>query len=267
MRRTTSWRRLRGGTADHFVLAVDFDFTGRPEANFGNLAATADLDHEVWQTVVPPESARELLPAADYLDFWADLPAGAAGHVDAIMGYCVGCLFLPALADRVELLQGRRPDLLLFDPQPSTVAGMYQDFRKIVAPMNVLSEQEKHRVLLAGAQICDSGGDFLVVATAMADLYRDAVDTASARLSLDDAVRVDLFEMFHSYAAYLTAASQLPAEDGRRTGTALTSLGVRSGAGSTGTELRFPVRAPDLLRDPRVADTVFDLLETGDAGH
>jgi hypothetical protein len=259
VRQNNSWRRLRAGTVNRSVLAVDFDLTGRPEANFGNFAEVSDLDHEIWQTVAPRNSAQDLLSVREYLDFWA---SGVSGQVDAIMGYCVGCVFLPALADRLEQAHGRRPALLLFDPQPVVVANLYQDFGKIVELMSVLSGPEKQRLRTEGGRICEAAaGDFPAAAAEMVDLYDNAIGVAFTRLNLDDAMRTEFTEMFRSYASYLTAASRLSAESGWGTGTALTSQGSSPGAKSAHTEICFPVRSTDLLRDPRVADAVFDLLD------
>ncbi|TDV49753.1 hypothetical protein [Actinophytocola oryzae] len=261
MRQSDSWRRVRVGTVERSVLAVDFDFTGRPEANFGDFAEVSDLDHALWQTVAPRDSARDLLPANEYLDFWA---AGVGGRVDAVMGYCVGCVFLPALADRIESACGRRPELVLFDPQPVSVADLHRDFGRIVELITTLSGPERQRLLIEGGNVCDAAGDdFPKAATQIVGLYDDAISAAFTRLALDNAMRAEFTEMFRSYVSYLAAAARLSADVDWAAGTALTSQGSSAGAKSARTEICFPVRPADLLRDARVADAVFDLLDAG----
>lgn len=63
LRVNDSWRILQAGTIARTVLVVDFHFTSRPEANFGQFAEVSDFDHEIWQTTQPRESVHALVPA------------------------------------------------------------------------------------------------------------------------------------------------------------------------------------------------------------
>lgn len=258
-----SWRRLRVGTVARSVLAVDFDFTGRQEAAFRHFAEVSDIDQEIWQVTQPPESTGELVPAARYLDFWAESPAGVAGDVDAVLGYCVGCAFLPELARRIARTQQRPPALVLFDPEPMVAASLYQDFKKTIDVMSILSAQEKQRLLTEAGRICENSGSFTTAATEITSLYEETVGTAFTRLGMDESLQSEFTDMFRSYVSYLAAASELAAETqaGWQAGIALTSRQSSPGARHASREIRFPVSAAELLRDVRVTDAVFDLLE------
>ncbi|WP_215545432.1 hypothetical protein [Amycolatopsis sp. CA-230715] len=242
------------------VLVVDFDFTGRPEANFGHFLELLELDRGIWQTTQPPAAAREPVPAERYLDFWSQLPEAATGRVQALLGYCVGGAFLPALADRLEQAQDEPIDLVLFDPEPVTVASLHDDFRKTVDLMSALSADEKTDLVANAREICVPEAEFTSAARKVSDLYRDAVGTAFARLGLDESLSEEFVQVFQSYVSYLAAAAELSPQDGWGRGVALTSRESSPGAVHAAEELNFLVRPGDLLGDPRVAEAVSRIL-------
>lgn len=105
--------------------------------------------------------------------------------------------------------------------------------------------------LLAGASgVCDAAVDFRTAAAGIIDLHEEAVDTAFTHLTLDEQLRAEFTQVFRSYVSYLTAAPELSLMDGWRTGVALTSQGSSPGTKHALKEILFPVRSPDLLRDP-----------------
>jgi hypothetical protein len=249
------------GNTDKTVLAVDFDFTGRPEANFGHFAAVSRLNQAVWQTAQPPDSTRDLVPIDGYLDFWGALPGDVDGPVDAIMGYCVGCSFVPALSARIAETQDRPPELILFDPEPVVIASLYQDFARTVELMSILEPDEKEQLSAeAGKVRAAVGDDFPAAATQVTKLYEEAVGTAFVRLGLDQDLSEEFTQVFRSYVSYLTAGWQLSPEEGWQRGIALTSQGSSPGAKYAHKSVTFPVRAGELLRDPRVAAAVSQFL-------
>jgi hypothetical protein len=253
---------LRVGTVTRSALVVDFDFTGRQEAGFRHFAEVSDIDQEIWQVTQPAGSTRDLISAEQYLNFWANLPGEMPRSVDAVFGYCAGCSFLPELVRRIARTQDRPPALLLFAPEPIAVTSLYQDFRKTVDAMSILSAQEKRQLLIEAGKICDNAvNSFATAARDVISLYEEAVYTAFARLSLDESLQTEFAEIFRSYVSYLAAASELSPEDGWQSGIALTSRQSNPGAKHASREISFPVAASDLLRDPRVADAVFDLLD------
>ncbi|GAB3888156.1 hypothetical protein GCM10029964_055350 [Kibdelosporangium lantanae] len=235
---------------------IDFDFTGRPEANFGHFVDLLETDREIWRTRQPPTAAQSLVPATDYLDFWAQLPTSK--QVQALMGYCAGGSFVPALAERIEQTQGHPVDVILFDPEVVTVTSLYEDFQRAVDIISVLSAQEKAQVH-TGTQNTRAT-DFAAAARKVIHLYRESMATAFTRLGLDESLGAEFVQMFNSYVSYLAAAAELTPEEGWRTGVALTSRRPGLGAHQAAKEITFPVDPDDLLRDPRVADSVSQLL-------
>ncbi|MBB5907977.1 hypothetical protein [Actinoalloteichus hymeniacidonis] len=246
------------------MLAVDFDSAVRPIAGFGQLVELMDFNRAFWHSRQPPSSTRDRLSAEEYLDHWAEVPHGG-GNIDAVLGYCVGCVFAPALVERIEQVQGHRPELLLFDPEPAVVSSLYQDFRETVESVSILSGAEREQLVIEAGKAClDAGDDFDAAAAQVIELYEAAVSTAFARLSLDPVLIGEFTQVFRSYVSYLSAAAELSPEDGWQSGIALTARGSSPGARHARKELSFPVGSADLLRDRRVAETVFDLLSGGE---
>jgi hypothetical protein len=127
--------------------------------------------------------------------------------------------------------------------------------------MSILTTEEKQQLSTEANQVCQAAGsNFSAAATQVVKLYEEAVGTAFDRLELDTALGEEFAQVFRSYVSYLTAGSQLSPEEGWQLGIALTSQGSSPGARHALKEINFPVRSGDLLRDPRVADAVFQCL-------
>lgn len=260
-----SWRRIGEGDAARTVLAVDFDSTGRPEADFRRLAARLTPRREIWQTVQPAAAERELLPAADYLRGWRRLPGGPR-HIDTVMGYCVGCVFAAALTDEIAEEQGERPALLLLDPEPVDRLSLYRDFRKTVGTLTVVSEQERSDAVAEVLAVCEAAGaeDFTAAAAQVVKVYETVAGAAFDLLGLDEETSEDLLGLFRAYVSYLHAARQLRPEEGWAAALALTSARGGPGAVHARAVQRFPVDTAALLDTPDVAGAVHRfLLERG----
>ncbi|MEV5433772.1 hypothetical protein [Streptomyces sp. NPDC052701] len=259
---TDSWRRISEGDPKKTVLAVDFGSTARSEADFRQFAALLKPNREIWQSVQPDAAENELLSAETYLQWWRELPEEVHGHVDTVMGYCVGGVFASALADRIAEDTGTRPALLLFDPEPVDRLSLYRDFKKAVGTMSTLSEEERAGHVAEVRALCEAEqGDFHAVATQVIKVYETAVGVVFDRLGLDEEASEDLRGVFRSYVSYLFAARQLSPEEGWATAGALTSAQSSPGAPHALWEQSFPIGTGELLRNPDVAEAAHRFLQ------
>jgi hypothetical protein len=255
----SSWRRIGEGSSDRMILAVDFDSSARPEAGFPAFAGLVGAAGEMWLTTQPEAADREFLPAGTYLDFWAARPEG---RVDALVGFCVGCVFLPVLADAIERAQGTRPALLLIDPEPVVTASILRDFENTVEAMGLLSEEERVAAVEEARSVCETAGDdFGSAAVGVVKLYEATAGAAFERLGLDEETSEDLLGLFRSYVSYLGAAHALHPEAGWAEGVALTSAGSSPGAPHARAERSFPVGTEKMLADARVAGAAREFFE------
>lgn len=252
---TASWRRISEGDPNRAVLAVDFDSTARPEAEYRDLAGLLEPSREIWQVTQPESSETSLLPAAEYVRWWQELPDGV--RVDTVTGFCVGAVFAPALADAVAERQGVRPALLLVDPEPMDRLSLHRDVGKVVGSMTTLSEEERAGYLDEVLAACEApGAEFPAVAGQVVTIYETAVGVVFDRLGLDEEAGEDLRGLFRSYVSYLAAARSLEPEPGWAPATALTSARPGPGAAHCRTELAFPVDNAGMLKDRDVAAAV-----------
>jgi hypothetical protein len=256
---TDSWRRISPGHPERIALAVDFDSTARPEAGFPRLAALLEPPAELWLTVQPPAADTALVTVEDYLRWWRGRPAG---RVDAVLGYCVGCVFAPALADAIAVDQGRRPAVLLVDPELVVTDSLHRELTKAVATLTTLSQTERAGSVAESRTICDSGGDVDATTTSLIKLYEVAASTAFGRLGLDEDTTDEIVSMFRSYLSYLAAAWRLAPEEGWHRAVAFTSAESSPGAPSALRERRFPVGTERMLDNPAVAVAVRQFLDS-----
>ncbi|MER7656676.1 hypothetical protein [Streptomyces albidoflavus] len=254
-----SWRRIGEGDPARTVLAVDFDSTGRPEADFRRLAARLTPGREIWQTTQPVEAEHELLSAADYLSRWRRLPEGPR-RIDTVMGYCVGAVFAAALADEIAEAQGERPALLLLDPEPVERQSLYRDFRKTVDTLTVVPEQERSAAIAEVVRVTADDDDFTGLAAQVVKAYETVAGTAFDLLGFEEETSEDLLGLFRSYVSYLHAARQLDPEPGWATALALTSADGGPGAVHARAVRRFPADTAALLDTPDVAEAVHRFL-------
>ncbi|WP_327253847.1 hypothetical protein [Streptomyces sp. NBC_01244] len=259
---TGSWQRISEGDPEKTVLAVDFDSTARPEAGFRRFAPLLPPGRDLWLTSQPDAAETEVLDAEAYLGWWRELPGSAHGHVEAVLGYCVGGVFAAALADHIERQQGSRPALLLFDPEPVDSLSLYRDFKKAVDAMSLLSEEERGSRIAEALTVCEmTRDDFRSGALAIVKLYEGAAGLAFDRLGLDEETAGDLMGMFRSYVSYLNGAQALDPAAGWAKALALTSATSSPGAPLALRERSFPLGTGELLNNQDVADAVHGILK------
>ncbi|UGT71265.1 hypothetical protein LTT66_14615 [Nocardia gipuzkoensis] len=257
---TGSWRRISAGDPERVILAIDFSSSARPEAGYHQLTELLRPGREVWLTSQPEAAETGLLPVEEYLRWWRNRPDGAQGHVIAVTGYCVGAVFVPALAEAIARDQGSRPASLLIDPEHVVNLSFHRDFKKAIDTMSTLSAQERADHCAEALAVCEAAGDAAEAATQVVKLYEAAVGTVSERLGFDEDTVEDVVSVFRSYVSYLVAARQLDPEQGWSTSTALTSAGSDPGVVHAASVQTFPVGTEAMLADARVVEAVHRFL-------
>ncbi|MFF8282108.1 hypothetical protein ACF06W_05210 [Streptomyces albus] len=249
-----NWAKIGDGPEEETVLAVDFDVTGRLEANFRDLVGLLSEPVAVWQTVPPAESYRRMLTTEDYLASWREYPEKGRKPVGTVLGYCVGSVFAAELVDEIERTQGSRPRILLFDPEMPNTLSLYRDFGKVTEMMSVLSAEEKQQLLARAEEVrAEHGEEFDTVSARLIELYEEAGGAAFERLGLDEDLGAELLGLFRAYVSYLAAARKLDPSRGWSEATAITSAGSSTGARQAVKELRFEASHDELLRSPDAA--------------
>jgi hypothetical protein len=259
----TPWKRISLGNPKKTVLAVDFDVTGRLEANFADLLQRIPAELEVWQTNPPPGSYRKPMSETEYLSWWSEPPGGDGAEVEVVMGYCVGSVFASAVVDEIERIRGIRPRLVIFDPEWPKVHSLYRDFEKAITMMSILTPGEQQQVEVSVRAIEQTHGeDFDAVSSALIGLYETTGKVAFDRLGLDEDVADELLGLFRAYVSYLAAARQLRPERAWASAPAITSMHSSRGAQHAASETRFPVGHEELLRSAEVAALAARLIDS-----
>jgi hypothetical protein len=268
---TAAWTPLTdtGDSAAAVVLAVDYPFTGRPEAGFADLAAKLPRPLPVWETVPPGGGAETGMTGADYVDRWY---AGIGDRpVAAVLGFCAGSVYAAALADRIAGGEpGRRPTLLLFDPESPNAITVYWQFHKVVDGLGVvLTPDEVAGAQRAGRQVSERTTDLPELGRRLLELFGEVAVVAFDRARLDTVRRADFVDTVTAFMSYLVAAATIDVSAGWRGATAISSRTPTNGlnlvppgerAGLVDREIRFDIEHADLLRDPDVVRAVAEHL-------
>jgi hypothetical protein len=122
-----AWIQISSGGTTSVFLAFDSDLTSRSEATFRDLVRMFPAPLTVLQATQPPGSFSAALPAGRYLDWWREGIACVDARIGAILGYCAGSVFASAMADELEVRQGARPAVVLFNPGKPALATLDRD--------------------------------------------------------------------------------------------------------------------------------------------
>jgi hypothetical protein len=271
MTTTAAWTPLAdiGDSAAAVVLAVDYPFTGRPEAGFADLVAKLPRAHPVWETVPPVRGAEAGMTGADYVDRWyAEV---GARPVRAVLGFCAGSVYAAALADRIAAGgAGERPALLLFDPESPNAITVYWQFHKVIDGLGaVLTPEEVAEAQRAGQRVSEGTTDLRELGQRLLEVFREAAVVAFDRARLDAVRRADFVDTVTAFMSYLVAAATIDVSAGFAGATAISSRTETNGlnllppaerTGVVAREIRFDIEHADLLRDPDVVRAVAENL-------
>ncbi|KOV61144.1 hypothetical protein ADK64_28530 [Streptomyces sp. MMG1121] len=255
---------------DGVVLAVDYPFTGRPEAGFSELAGQLDLPYALLETVPPGNGTEAGMTAGDYLEWWLTDVRAAGRPVRAVLGFCAGSVYAAALADRIAAEQKVAPKVVLFDPESPNAITVYWQFHKVIDGLGVvLRPEEVTAAQQAGQRISEEVTDLTLLGERLLDVYREAAETAFDRAGLDAVRREEFTATVTAFMSYLVAAAGIDARDGWRTATAISSGTATNGLnlvaaeerpGMVAEEIRFDLEHADLLRTAEVAKAVTALI-------
>jgi hypothetical protein len=270
---TDTWRTLVDGAnadSEGVVLAVDFDTTGRVEARFADLVANMGPAFEVRESVPPPALAGRQLSGADYVDHWAAPLEAERPRVHAVLGFCGGAIYAAPIAERVGRIQGRTPELILFDPELSTAQTLFWQFHKIMGFLaGTLSAQQIAEAREIGQAAFDRIPEAVPLKDELMRQMRELGGPALVALGLDEKRREELFGVFESFLSYLAAASEIDPREAWSTAVAFNSATPLSGLNAmrssgvqvtVGKEVGIEAEHGTLLSDKGVAAAVLELL-------
>jgi hypothetical protein len=270
---TTAWKALNeGGTdASGVVLAVDFPFTGRPEAGFGDLVSKLDGGRSLWESVPPVNGAETGLTGAGYVDRWLAGVWANGWAVHAVLGYCAGSVYASSLADGLAADNpGGRPKLVLFDPETPDATTVYWQFHKVIDGLGaVLRPGEVTEAQQEGQRISQETGDLALLGERLLSVFHRAGVVAFDRVGLDAARREEFTATVSAFMSYLVAAVTIDVGAGWSFATAISSRTSMNGLnlvppedrpGMVAREIRFDIEHADLLRDPDVVRACTELL-------
>jgi hypothetical protein len=262
-RRAQSWIQISDGGHKSVILAVDFYGTGRREATFRDLVQVFPLPLSVWQTTQPPDSHQVTVPARRYLSWWSDRPRAGEALVDGVLGYCAGSIFASAIADELQVQQGKRPAVILFNPGRPTLATLERDFLSAVEAMHPLTTQERVELCAEQMRAFGAGEHFDATSRHMIDIYIRATKLTSKRVGLDEYIRDELIGLFRSYISYLRAARELEYRPAWASAITLTSADSCTRSEFPRTRIICDADRGGLLRNNDAALTAFNLLVHG----
>jgi hypothetical protein len=253
------WRVLSEAAAEDVVLVCDFPTQIRPEAGFAHFAPLLQPARTVWEAVPPPAGSEVGWSNEDYLRYWLDALGDV--KVDAVMGFCAGCVFASAVTERVAQRQGTTPKLVVFDPEQPTGGALYAQYHRGAELFGaVLSKDEVAEILARGQKLLADNDDVQVFGPALSRLYAEVGDAAFARVGLDPVRRAELSATFASFVSWVVAADQIDPVPAWASATAITSQTRGTAADLASREIPLDVAHVDLLRSPIVAGAVSELL-------
>lgn len=255
---SSAWKVLNQGSDLPLVLAVDFAVSGRPEATFTSLSPLLAPELPLWETRQPDPEQADSFGGEDFAVYWAQAVRASGRPVRAVLGYCVGGLYAARLAQLLAHGQDTRPQVVLFDPEPPTVAGMTADFQDAVARLSsVLAPEESEQAIQNAAEAATGCPTLRAFGTTLTRIFRETATSAFARAELLPELADELSTAYEMFVAYIASAADLdPAELWPDT-TAVTSL---TAAPHAGRRILVDVPHADLLRSLATARVVGTLL-------
>ncbi|MEV0536248.1 hypothetical protein [Kitasatospora sp. NPDC050463] len=261
--------------AKEVVLCADFTVTGRPEAGFPDLVARLDLDPAFWHIVPPSIEPGADIDGAAYVRSWLTPVRESGLRVKAVMGYCVGAVYAAELADAVAEYQGDEPQLIVFDPEQTSMDTIRYQFGNVLGILSsILNDEDVTETQEAVNRLYDTEG--MTVGRYASELYetfRAIGQRAFQRAGLDVEYGVEMWGAFSSFLSYLSYADQLDPSVGWRRATAFSSssagnglnrlrgvAGEHAAEGVVARELAFTEGHDELLRSNEVVRTVAELL-------
>ncbi|WP_328581293.1 hypothetical protein [Streptomyces sp. NBC_00370] len=274
MNLNTTWNTLRSGS-DELILCADFHTTGRPEAGFPDLVAQLGHDATFWHVNPPVVAPGTGTDVKEYVQSWLEPVREQGLTVRAVFGYCVGAVYAAALADELAGSQAQAPQVVLFDPEPTSMETIRYQFGNVFGMLSsILTEEDVAETQGEVERLIQVDG--MTVGTYASELYttfRQVGERAFERAGLDQEYGTEMWALFSAFLSYLSFADRLDPRDRWLESTALSSSGEYNGlnrlrrTGEFGAgelvarEIRFDAGHGELLRSDGVAQAVGKLLE------
>ncbi|WP_327585118.1 hypothetical protein OHA25_57090 [Nonomuraea sp. NBC_00507] len=273
MNLVTTWTKLHEShSSTDLVLCVDFTETGRIEAGFPDLVKRLAYDATYWHVAPPAVAPDSGIGGAAYVRSWLEPVKESGMTVRAVMGYCVGAVYAAELVDALAELQDAPPELIVFDPEPTSLENVYFQFDKVFSVLStILSAEDIALTRETMDRVAEEEGITVEqYASRLFHTFRDVGHNAFIRAGLDQEYAEEMWATFSAFLSYLTYADLIDPWDGWRRGTALSSSNPNNGlnrlrAGTDAVlvakELCFEEGHDELLRSDEVARAVTELLE------
>jgi hypothetical protein len=204
----SSWRRLRDGSDEAIVLAVDFGpRTG--QRGFVQFAEHMDVPHPVYQTIPPPPlgPVTEFARPPRYLEYWGEPVAGR--RVCAVLAFCCGARFAAAIAGLVG-----EPPVILLDPSDVSVPMLKAEFDATVESLSAQAGADTMRAARQAAAEAARDSDLAAVADALCAQQRRVAEAALFPAGMSARLIGQLCDRFAAYLGYLVAAARTPQHPG-----------------------------------------------------
>lgn len=268
----TTWTPLKEAGTGDLVLLIDFTETGRKEAGFPDLIARLDhVDVSFWH-VVPPQVTPDSAEGPAYVRSWLDPILASGRTVRAVLGYCVGAVYAAEIVDSLAEHQDRVPELIVFDPEPTSLANVYFQFGKV---FDILSSILTEEDIAATRQAMDRMllEDGMTIERYSAELYevfQHIAHNAFLQAGLEIEYAEEMLGVLGAFLSYLTYANQIDPWEAWSRGTAISSatphnglnkLRAERGGALVAQELRFDEGHAELFRSDDVVRAVTKLLE------
>jgi hypothetical protein len=273
---TGSWRTHSQASTGAVVLAVDFPLAGRPEAGFADFAPLLGGEVGVWETLPPVVHDARAICLDDYLGSWLDQLRPDRPRVRAVLSFCAGSAFVPALVAGIAQWQERAPAVIAFDPEtpaPLTLHMQYwraiERFAPLLSKAELAAARDTARELYLNTEMT-----IAEVRLAVRAHLHDVSAAGFERAGLPPKHRAELLAAFDSFACYLVAGAAAVA-DGQYCEFAATNvIAISSNTPTNGLnlvpeeqrgglaakEFRFDIAHSELLRRPETAAAVAELL-------
>jgi hypothetical protein len=263
------WQILaESDTSNDLIICANFPPTGRPDAGFADLVATAAPGASFWHTVAPLISPADRIDGYDYVQPWLDDLKASGRTVLAVFGFCVGSVYAAALAEGIAQWQPK-PRVILFDVEVPNVFGLNQEIQEVMEGLaGILPDEDiADARRLAVEAIEENKDDVVEYAAHLARLYRQTAGPGFAEFGLDEQSADQMFAMLESFMAWMSVASTIDTSRVWPECTAISSndpgtlLRRVDPSSIVKDEIRFDITHGDLLRSDVVAKTVIELLE------
>lgn len=265
---SSAYSEIKQGKSGLLTIAIDFMATGRLEAGFQDLIPNTRLDDTVWHTL--PMLAHEGCNlGGSYIDRWGAEVDAADLPVRAILGYCAGSIFAPALSERISNRHDGAPKVIVFDPELPDARSMLWNYHKLVGSLSsVLPEGDIEQAQAAGLEAIEQCKGMPDLADRLIALFSEIGQSAFAHMGLDSRRRSELISTYRSFQSYLVAASEMFHEEIWSTSIVISSGSPDNGLNRLGERVRasaakeytFDTTHNDLLRGKDVARLVDALL-------